>query len=303
MCSKVIQTAFNYKLEESEMIQGCSDLYLSNDFKRAVRQFIKVSENAGSVAYLIKFYQILSGCESFPDKLMYMFTAMPDYAEKLDKFMKFYKFARVLTYDDLKFDKKLSVVLSHHLPQNNRVEFVNSWCELTNVALIIFVDRVASCCDELIEAGQRCFQDIENIMKEIAMNINDIYHPEGIRVLMKDVKNLAPLINDLRIGKMNHLERIILKYSFNELIYKLYIHITFKPLTMNNSIMISNFCRLAYNAGLITGTEGKRFESYLNFAGQFCYGMDLRRKYKVVPLLLGYSNGLTFNNIYKIIYW
>lgn len=303
MCSKVVPTAFDYNLEESEMIQGCSDLYLSNDFKRAVRQFEEVPENASSATYLAKFYQLLSGAYFFPDRLIYMFTAMPDYAEKLDKFMKFYKFARVLTYDDLKFENKLSTVLSHHLPQNNRVEFVNSWYELVNVSLIIFVDRVASCCDELIEAGHRCFQDIENMMKEIAMNINDIYHPEGIRVLMKDVKSLTPLINDLRTGKMNHFERIVLKYSFNELLYKLYIHITFKTLTMANSIMISNFVRLAYNAGLITGVEGKRFEAYIDFTHDFCYGMDLRRKYKVVPLLLGYSNGLTFNNIYKIIYW
>lgn len=303
MCSEVVQSAFNYTLEEAEKLQGCSDLYLSNDFKRAVRQFNEIDENAGSVAYLTKFYQLLSGCWLFPDQVVYMFTAMPDYAEKLDKFMKFYKFARCLTYDDLKFENKLRAILSHWLNQNNRTEFSNAWGELVKVSLIIFVDRVASCCDELIEAGHRCFQDIENMMKEIAMNINDIYHPEGIRALMKDVKNLALLINDLRNGKMNHFERIVLKYSFNELIYKLYIHITFKTLTMNNSIMISNFVRLAYNAGLITGTEAKRFDSYINFTHEFCYGMDLRRKYKVVPLLLGYSNGLTFNNIYKIIYW
>ena len=291
------------KLQTQYSNQIFKSIHLTEEFKNDVKHFEKVPEGADDFTYLVKFYSILSGCCTPHENIVNMFASLPNCSEKLEKFMEFYKFARARTYDECQYERKLTAVLSHYIIQNNRTDCVNAWRDLVHVAFILFVDRVAECSHELIFAGDEWYEMIENIMKEIALNINDLYKPEGIRALMKDLKTLKILIIDLKDGKMNHFERIVLKYSFNQLLYKLYIHITFKPLTCANSIEISNFVRLSHAAGLITKAETARFEEYLNFAGQFVQGMDTRRKYKTIPLLLGYSNGLGFSGLYSLIYW
>lgn len=176
-------------------------------------------------------------------------------------------------------------------PNNNRKAFVDAYNKAMMIALAIFVNQVAKSWKNLTEMEENWKNGLINIMKGIAKNFGDIWYPENITALMKQVKSLKSLLKD----EMNITQRIVLMYMINDLIYKIYIHITHKPLASSNYSEIMELIKMAHEAGLISENDYERFNVYLNHVANHCWGCGCDEKYKAIALLFGYSNGLSLN--------
>lgn len=225
-----------------------------------------------------------------------LFSSLPDYPEKVSNFMKFYAHARSKNYS-LNFRAILfNAISSVKTPKNNRKTFVNAYDKAMMIALAVFVDCVGKCYKSLIEMGDEWKKGLKNIIDGIAKNFADIWYPENISTLMNQVKSVKTYLKN----EMNITQRIVLKHMVGDLLNKIYVHITHKPLTPVNKLEIVELMRVAHSLGLISDNENERFNVYLNYCEENC-GCKCDEKYKMIALLFGYSNGLTMKALIKFI--
>ena len=277
---------------------------LSEETKNLIKFFTGSAWNNTEKGYLEGFFKLLSGCQDrylIPGILrgdhafQLLFTSLPDYSLKVSNFMKFYSRARLTKLEnELNFKAYLFNMIEHvKTPDINRKTFVNAYNKTMMIALAVFVDQVAKSWKNLAEMGENWKNGLINIMKGIAKNFSDIWYPENITTLMKQVKSLKSLLKN----GMNIAQRIVLMYMINDLIYKIYIHITHKPLASSNYSEITELIKMARDADLISGRDFDRFNVYLNHVANHCWGCGCDEKYKSIALLFGYSNGLALDKL------
>ena len=265
---------------------------LSEETKKLIKIFTGSGWNNTEKGYLEGFFKLLSGCSnqyliSPTFNFQLLFTSLPGYSSKISNFLKFYSRIRLTKYS-LNFKAILFDMIEHvKTPDNNRKTFVNAYNKAMMVALAVFVDSVSKNYEDLT------FSDSLTLMKGIAKNFGDIWYPENITTLMKQVKNLKELLKN----EMNITQRIVLMYMINDLIYKIYIHITHKSLAFSNQTEIIELMKMACEADLISGKEYDRFNTYLKHVSEHYWGVKADEKYRAIALLFGYSNGLSLDKL------
>lgn len=265
---------------------------LSEETKKLIKFFTGSAWNNTEQGYLEGFFKLLSGCSNLPlFNFKLLFTSLPDYSLKISNFMKFYSRASLTKYS-LNFKAYLFDMIEHvKTPDNNRKAFINAYNKAMMIALAVFVDQVSKNYEEL------SFSDSLTLMKGIAKNFGAIWYPESSTTLMKQVKTVKSLLKDYLKNGMNITQRIVLMYMINDLIYKIYIHITHKPLAASNYSEIIELMKMAHEAGLISENDYKRFNVYLKHVSEHCWGCGCDEKYKAIALLFGYSNGLSLDEL------
>ena len=280
---------------------------LSEETKKLIKFFTGSGWNNTEEGCLEGFFKLLSGCSNSylispalrgSRAFHLLFTSLPKYDEKVFNFMKFYSKARLTRYS-LNFKVCLFDMIERvKTPDNNRKAFVNAYNKAMMIALAIFVDQVSVVVEKNEELTET---NIKTLMKGIVKNFGDIWYPENITTLMKQVKNVKSLLKDYLKNGMNIAQRIVLMYMINDLIYKIYIHITHKPLTSSNYSETTELMKMACEVGLISENDYKRFNVYLNHVVNHCWGCGCDEKYKAIALLFGYSNGLSLDKLIKFI--
>ena len=308
MCSQSVQ--FNVDINQNApiVIELPKPYGLDDETKKIIKYFAGSGCGQTDPGCLEGFFKLLSGCgDSYlmPGLLRgshafyLLFSSLPDYPEKVSAFMKFYAHAR-----SKKYSLNFRVILFNAIasdkfktPGNNRKAFVNAYDKAMMIALAVFVDQVAKCHENLIEMGDEWEKGLKNIIEGIAKNFADIWCPENISALMKQVESVKKYLSE----GMNIAQRIILKHMINDLIYKMYIHMTHKPLTASNKESVIDLLKMSCEAGLISENEKGRFYVYLNHVAHHCWGCGCDEKYKAIALMFGYSNGLSMKGLIDFI--
>lgn len=289
---------------EIQEIQRIQQIQTSEKFKEILKKYRNINENTNEIDYLENFYVLIIGCYCPEERLINLIQSIPNYAKKLEKFLKIYD---LLFKFHFNHGYHFENIIKYYLEDINikSIDFINSYCELSKTFLIILIDKIANNY-KFLKHNINKFDDFINMISiNIIEDIKKIRKNFKLNELISNIENIKPLLEDLKNNKLNHYYRIILKYYINNLINNFYIFAAYKKINVNNSILIKRFIWLAAEAELITEQQEEHLINFINICSFNITNEKInnRKKHKVLSFCLAGLYGLNYNYIYHSIYW